>query len=125
MPGLSIGIGGGRALGGSPGVSQSAGATIAQTAYGVGSTGPQGGAAGVEQHQTFLFAEGASLAFLVGVYWAAPPPLKAAMRLDAMVIIPALILWGGAGVWSRRRLIEGPSRGFLHGTALFVKSVTP
>ena len=123
MPGLSIGIGGGRGIGGSSGLGGGSAATIAQTAYGSGGTTDRSG--GIGQHHTFLFAEGASLAFLVGVYWAAPPPLKAAMRVDALVIIPSLVLWGGAGIWSRRRLIEGPSRGFLHGTALFVKSVTP
>lgn len=35
-----------------------------------------------------------------------------------------LILWGGLSMWSRRRLMDGPNSGVVHGTAKVVKAVT-
>ncbi len=123
MPGLNIGIGGGRALGSSPGISSAAGATIAQTAYGRGSTEPQG--QGIETHEVFLAAEAASLAFIVAVYWAGNPATRTSMRAFGLMFVPAVVVWGGVGIWSRHRLLLGKKHGFLHGTALVAKSVTP
>jgi hypothetical protein len=78
MAGLSIGIGGGRSLGGGVAggaLGQTGGATIAQTAYGAGST-PVTGGGGVEHWHVFMGAQVAALAWLVFLRWSLPSGRK-------------------------------------------------
>lgn len=49
---------------------------------------------------------------------------KKTFDLVLMEVTGILILWGGLSMWSRRRLMEGPDSGVLHGTAKVVKAVT-
>lgn len=44
--------------------------------------------------------------------------------LVLMEVVGVLVIWGGVSMWSRRRIIEGPSSGVLHGTAVVVKGMT-
>lgn len=50
---------------------------------------------------------------------------KRTFDLIIAVDVGFLILWGGAGIWSRQRLANGPSTGVAHAIAKIAKAVTP
>lgn len=70
MAGLSIGIGGGQRIGGGSALGQTGGATIAQTAYGAGTSPVQGG--GIEHWHVFIGAQAAAIAWLLFLRWSLP-----------------------------------------------------
>jgi hypothetical protein len=80
MPGLAIPIGGGASLGNASrqGLGQTGGATIAQTAYGLGSTVDSGTRGAVEHWQAFISVQVAALAWLVFLRWSLPSGKKGA-----------------------------------------------
>lgn len=49
---------------------------------------------------------------------------KRTFDLVLMETVGIIILWGGLSMWSRRRLMDGPNSGVLHGTAKVVKGLT-
>lgn len=124
MPGLSIGLGGGRSVGGGGGLGGAAGATIAQTAYGAGSTTPSGGG-GWQGHQSAMAVGVASAVFLGFLYWAGGSTERGVFRFNVLMAVPGLAFYGFLGIWARQRLIVGPASGGLHGTAVVVKALTP
>ena len=69
MPGLSIGIGGGQRIGGGSSLGQQGPATIAQTAYGAGSTPVKGG---IEHWHAFIGIQVAAIAWLAFLRWSLP-----------------------------------------------------
>lgn len=49
---------------------------------------------------------------------------KRTFDLVLMETVGILVVWGGVSMWSRARLMSGPTSGFLHGTAKVTKAVT-
>jgi hypothetical protein len=49
---------------------------------------------------------------------------KKTFDLVIMIDVGVLIVWGGASIWSRRRLMSGPNSGVLYSLAKLTKAVT-
>ena len=49
---------------------------------------------------------------------------KRTFDLVLMETVGILVVWGGLSMWSRRRLMDGPSGGALNGVAKVTKAVT-
>jgi hypothetical protein len=71
MAGLRIAVGGGNAVGSTSRLGQSGTSSIAQTAYGAGSS-PDQAKGGLEHWHMFIGAQVAALAWLVFLRWSLP-----------------------------------------------------
>lgn len=123
MPGLKINVGGGSSIGGGSRLGQSGPATVAQMAYGGGSSPNTQSKFGYAH--VHIGVTTAALAMAVFVRHSLPSSTKKIFDLVVIEMTLAVPIYASAGVWARKQLHFGPPSGVVHDVARVAKGFTP